>query len=230
MIALDLVLGQDPVDLTTDDAWLDGDLTAIALRVPCRSAGQSKPLCAARKHSKLPLFETGHSSKQRARDRGISFSPREGERLRVKTATSAQLHIWNKQSYSNLRAPETYMYGVVPEGLAVMTELQEDGVCESLPRQRGACCSEGHWDFVLVRYGQDAGDFCLVLDLDDHPRIQPVEGGICAIGEGPDCVCELPLGVHKGRHLLGERSVSAILEALTVHIVVCVGSEVRVAL
>lgn len=57
---------------------------------------------------------------------------------------------------------------IVPEVAPGVAELEQDGVCERLPRERGARCPEGDWDLVLGRNGQD------LLDLLLRVHLQPV--------------------------------------------------------
>jgi hypothetical protein len=57
---------------------------------------------------------------------------------------------------------------IVPEVAPSVAELEQDRVCERLPRQRGARCPEGDRDLVLGRNGQD------LLNLLLRVHLQPV--------------------------------------------------------
>ena len=58
-----------------------------------------------------------------------------------------------------------YVDLIVPEVAAGVAELQEHRVCEGLPRQGGACSSEGDRHLVLGCNGQDLLDLLLRVHL-----------------------------------------------------------------
>ena len=121
------------------------------------------------------------------------------------------------------------MHTVSPPVLPCVAELEQHRVCNGLPTERGASSPEGDWDLMLDSYGQDAGDLVLGVDLDHQLGVEPVEGGVCAIGKGPHSVCELPSLGHKAGNLLHEGCVSAILHTLAVNVAVDCGGAVRLA-
>ena len=57
---------------------------------------------------------------------------------------------------------------VVPEVAAGVAELQEHGVCDSLPRERGARSPEGNGHLVLSSNGQDLLNLLLCVHLQDN--------------------------------------------------------------
>ena len=107
---------------------------------------------------------------------------------------------------------------VISEVLASVTELDEDRVCDSLAREGGACSSESDRDCQLPCNRQNALHLLLCVNLDHKLGVKAVEASVCAVGESSDWVGELSSLGDKGRDLVDERRISAILNAPTVHV------------
>jgi hypothetical protein len=63
------------------------------------------------------------------------------------------------------------VYGVVPEVLPGVAQLEQHTVSDGLARQAGASCAEGHWDAMRLGDGQQLLDLSLVVDLQRQPRL-----------------------------------------------------------
>ena len=66
-----------------------------------------------------------------------------------------------------------------------MAELQQDGVSDGLSGQGCPCCSESDGHVVLGSNGNDSCDLFLIVNLDNHLGVEPVEGSVCAVSKGP---------------------------------------------
>ena len=118
------------------------------------------------------------------------------------------------------RVSDTHLDLVVPEVLAGVGQLEQDGVRHGLAGQRRPRGSERDGRLVLRRHGEDFPNLFFVVHLDDHLREQPVEGGVRSVGERLDGIRVHALLRDELGDIRAEVGVPPVVDPPAVHVVV----------
>lgn len=89
------------------------------------------------------------------------------------------------------QALQTYVDSEVAEILSSVTDLQQDGICESLTRQRCTSSTESDRNFVLLCDWQDALHLFLAMNFEDKLRVEAIEACIRTIRKCANRICVL---------------------------------------
>jgi len=125
-----------------------------------------------------------------------------------------------KKRASRARVSDTHLDLVVPEVLAGVGQLEQDGVRHGLAGQRRPRGSERDGRLVLRRHGEDFPNLFFVVHLDDHLREQPVEGGVRSVGERLDGIRVHALLRDELGDVRAEVGVPPVVDPPAVHVVV----------